>query len=1162
MRRTRSVWIGAMVVLLVALFAVTAAATVSEMYFASDPNGQNRVTNIQEGDEVWICVYDLDQNIDCDFPGKIWVNLMVFDPKTGGCIPWDNGGYTGIDGDLAKDYLEETGGDTGLFVSKHAFRIGGRTSSTDWTHDPGDLGDGADLYIDGVYTQLETPGRVENMDTLVGMYQDPNDSTDVAVSLLKIIDTEATISWDQMIYADPHTSATITIVDLDENIDCNEIEKVPVFIIVNPGSWNPVRQNSATNFCMLKRYGGVDPVTGNALNKPMRWYNIYDSGLGNPYLNNGQSTNDGAYYLEYPTSGDGNVVSFDTADPNGFCRVVFYARETGNDTGVFQVHMNDILDGLGLNSLDVRDVLVAYYLDPNDFDDFKLATAYVEEHQHSITSFTDAAGVEQSEYWIGRNSAYVQVIDSNANVDPGSPEQIVVHICDPRGEDDAEWIILDETSSNSPVFFLSDEVLTLLPVWNALGREDPGPGGYGLQLDNWELEVYNEDSIYVRYNDVYYENDTTGMSGLGDADVSTAFPPEISTIRVNNDVSFDVIEVTDTQVYDNSSVHMYFLNRYGDRVSGYTNGDCAFIEIVDPDQNEDQSARDRIDGFWDGQQESFLGPMDFEDNHGACGFGYNDVREHPVNPLLGDTNIFASGYSGNPSDSTSWAKIYVLNPRNGRWAAVDLLETGVNTGHFVSVSCVDLISVYDYVPTLGVLPGDTIIAVYQDPSNHSDTAWISTKIRIGGGGPPGGPSTTTFTNSVGMDVDSYTEYENIYVKVVDPSHTGATNILNAVELEGMYFDLTPLPVAPNDTFITGAISQEALGISVGDSITATYTDPINPADISSDTASIVAATCATVCTNLTPAGWQMIALPGDLSGCPCGDEYGSVCCAICDDLDPCYIFHYDPVIGGYIMVPPCETLDYQAGMGFWVRTYEAPVDICADVRLVMDAQCVPLEPGWTQIGNPFPFEVSLGDLVVKYQGNALSLEQAQVNGWISMYLFGYDTASGGYAMIYPPDGVLQPWTGYWIRAYVNCEICIPPIPAPPVPPSALVQPKDLGLKDIPTPPPPPEMQGEMDKDALSGLVVRNLPNPVRSQHTTTFKVEGKTANLVQAMRVEIYNQSGQKVFTQDINAKELEWHTDNEAGELLANGVYLYQVWVKIGGEWYPTGVHKLAVVR
>jgi len=52
------------------------------------------------------------------------------------------------------------------------------------------------------------------------------------------------------------------------------------------------------------------------------------------------------------------------------------------------------------------------------------------------------------------------------------------------------------------------------------------------------------------------------------------------------------------------------------------------------------------------------------------------------------------------------------------------------------------------------------------------------------------------------------------------------------------------------------------------------------------------------------------------------------------------------------------------------------------------------------------------------------------------------------------------------------------------------------------------------------------------------------------------------VFTQNINAKELEWHTDNDTGELLANGVYLYQVWVKIADTWYPTGVHKLAVVR
>jgi hypothetical protein len=69
-------------------------------------------------------------------------------------------------------------------------------------------------------------GRFENMDTLIGMYQDPNDATDVATGMMKIIDTEATISWDQQIYKDANGSASITVVDPDENLNCNEVEWV------------------------------------------------------------------------------------------------------------------------------------------------------------------------------------------------------------------------------------------------------------------------------------------------------------------------------------------------------------------------------------------------------------------------------------------------------------------------------------------------------------------------------------------------------------------------------------------------------------------------------------------------------------------------------------------------------------------------------------------------------------------------------------------------------------------------------------------------------------------------------------------------------------------------------------------------------------------------
>jgi hypothetical protein len=48
--------------------------------------------------------------------------------------------------------------------------------------------------------------------------------------------------------------------------------------------------------------------------------------------------------------------------------VTFFAKETGVSTGVFEYDFNTLLE-LGFTNLNVRDVLVAYYLDPNDEDD-------------------------------------------------------------------------------------------------------------------------------------------------------------------------------------------------------------------------------------------------------------------------------------------------------------------------------------------------------------------------------------------------------------------------------------------------------------------------------------------------------------------------------------------------------------------------------------------------------------------------------------------------------------------------------------------------------------------------------------------------------------------------------------------------------------------------
>jgi hypothetical protein len=432
------------------------------------------------------------------------------------------------------------------------------------------------------------------------------------------------------------------------------------------------------------------------------------------------------------------------------------------------------------------------------------------------------------------------------------------------------------------------------------------------------------------------------------------------------------------------------------------------------------------------------------------------------------------------------------------------------------------------------------------------------EITVNPGGPPPQASTTTFTNATGVAVVNYTDVDLVYVKVVDPSHSGATTLANAVTIGAVTYSLAPLAGATNDTFTTTGLD---LNLTAGTSITATYEDPTDPADTSSDTISIVPGGCEESCIGLSVAGWHMIALPGELCGA-CGDAVGGLCCALCDDLDPCYLFHYDPTSGGYLMVPPCDAIDASVGMGLWVHVSDATT-LCAPVTAPTETVCIPMQAGWNQVGNPFDFEVLLSNTRIHYQGVDVTLEQAQGNGWISMYLFGYDAGSSGYVMTMPPNGMLAATSGYWLRAYVDCEVCIDPIPAPPVPPSG-VQRADLSAMNaqgIPTPPAPPMMRA-MDASILDGLVVKNEPNPIRSENTTTFKVTGPKSDLVEAIRVEIYDLTGQLVWREEVQGRETQWHTDDLRGELLANGVYLYRVWVEIGEILYPLEIQKLAVAR
>jgi cell wall assembly regulator SMI1 len=99
-----------------------------------------------------------------------------------------------------------------------------------------------------------------------------------------------------------------------------------------------------------------------------------------------------------------------------------------------------------------------------------------------------------------------------------------------------------------------------------------------------------------------------------------------------------------------------------------------------------------------------------------------------------------------------------------------------------------------------------------------------------------------------------------------------------------------------------------------------------------------------------------------------------------------------------------------------------------------------------------------------------------------------------------------------------------------------------------------------DSPAPLSLQVMCSPNPVREAHEVTFQVLASAE--VQAIRVTVFDLAGQLVWQDQAQGNQLVWHTQNLAGEYLANGVYLYQVQVKVENHWITTQVKKLLILR
>ncbi len=91
-------------------------------------------------------------------------------------------------------------------------------------------------------------------------------------------------------------------------------------------------------------------------------------------------------------------------------------------------------------------------------------------------------------------------------------------------------------------------------------------------------------------------------------------------------------------------------------------------------------------------------------------------------------------------------------------------------------------------------------------------------------------------------------------------------------------------------------------------------------------------------------------------------------------------------------------------------------------------QAITLRKGWNLIGHPFRYRVSIADLTVTYSGSTVSMQEAQVNGWVAATAYKYVGGSYQYQTA-TNGGTLEPWVAYWILSDLPCTLTIPNIQA-------------------------------------------------------------------------------------------------------------------------------------
>lgn len=120
-----------------------------------------------------------------------------------------------------------------------------------------------------------------------------------------------------------------------------------------------------------------------------------------------------------------------------------------------------------------------------------------------------------------------------------------------------------------------------------------------------------------------------------------------------------------------------------------------------------------------------------------------------------------------------------------------------------------------------------------------------------------------------------------------------------------------------------------------------------------------------------------------------------------------------------------------ASSGFWIKpAATTTLELTGTLQDQTQPITARVNAGWNQIGSGFVRPVNWADILVKFGSqNPVSIATAEANGWVRSYAWGYEPLQRRYFLVMASGGessTLDPFRGYWVRAFVTCDLIIQP----------------------------------------------------------------------------------------------------------------------------------------